>query len=168
MPSLAASVCRRQHHDSDRCAAVFIISFVSTVLLSLRHVADIVSWRMLVWGLTKGQCLHKDSTRGYQRNWERLRAPSDRSHWPNALYAAVRSNSVYWTHGYFSPASMSLCYDFPSESLWRLIWRTKGWRGGEGYCSLPSVVYGILQGDKLVALENKPQTRSEKNVFNPN
>jgi hypothetical protein len=33
----------RQHHDSDRCAAVFIISFVSTVLLSLRHVADIVS-----------------------------------------------------------------------------------------------------------------------------
>jgi hypothetical protein len=34
----------RQHHNSDRCAAVFIISFVSTVLLSLRHVADIVSW----------------------------------------------------------------------------------------------------------------------------
>jgi hypothetical protein len=33
----------RQHHDSDRCAAVFIISFVSTVLLSLRHVADITS-----------------------------------------------------------------------------------------------------------------------------
>jgi hypothetical protein len=32
----------RQHHDSDRCAAVFIISFVSTVL-SLRHVTDIVS-----------------------------------------------------------------------------------------------------------------------------
>jgi hypothetical protein len=28
----------RQHHDSDRCEAV------STVLLSLRHVADIVSW----------------------------------------------------------------------------------------------------------------------------
>jgi hypothetical protein len=34
----------RQDHDSDRCAAVFIISFVSIVLLSLRHVADIVSW----------------------------------------------------------------------------------------------------------------------------
>jgi hypothetical protein len=33
----------RQHHDSDWCAAVFIISFISTVLLSLRHVADIVS-----------------------------------------------------------------------------------------------------------------------------
>jgi hypothetical protein len=43
----------RQHHDSDRCAAVFIISFVSTVLLSLRHVADIVSWRMPVCGLPK-------------------------------------------------------------------------------------------------------------------
>jgi hypothetical protein len=28
---------------SDRNAAVFIISFVSTVLLSLRHVADIMS-----------------------------------------------------------------------------------------------------------------------------
>jgi hypothetical protein len=41
----------RQHHDSDRCAAVFIISYVSTVLLSLRHVADIVSWRMPVCGL---------------------------------------------------------------------------------------------------------------------
>jgi hypothetical protein len=27
----------------DRCATVFLISFVSTVLLSLRHVADIVS-----------------------------------------------------------------------------------------------------------------------------
>jgi hypothetical protein len=34
----------REHHDSDRCAAVFIISFVSTVLFSLGHVADIVSW----------------------------------------------------------------------------------------------------------------------------
>jgi hypothetical protein len=41
----------RQHHDSDRCATVFIISFVSTVLLSLRHVADIVSWRMPVCDL---------------------------------------------------------------------------------------------------------------------
>jgi hypothetical protein len=38
----------RQHHDSDQCAAVFIISFVSTVLLSLRHVADIVSWLLHV------------------------------------------------------------------------------------------------------------------------
>jgi hypothetical protein len=38
----------RQHHDSDRCAAVFIISFVSTVFLSLRHVADIVSWLLHV------------------------------------------------------------------------------------------------------------------------
>jgi hypothetical protein len=38
----------RQHHDSDRCAAVFIISFVSTVLLSLRHVANIVSWLLHV------------------------------------------------------------------------------------------------------------------------
>jgi hypothetical protein len=43
----------RRHHDSDRCAAVFIISFVSTVLLSLRHVADIVSWHMPVCGLPK-------------------------------------------------------------------------------------------------------------------
>jgi hypothetical protein len=34
----------RQHHDSDRCATVFVISFVSTVLIYLRHVADIVSW----------------------------------------------------------------------------------------------------------------------------
>jgi hypothetical protein len=33
----------RQHHDPDRCAAVFIVSFVSTVLLSLHHVTDIVS-----------------------------------------------------------------------------------------------------------------------------
>jgi hypothetical protein len=38
----------RQHHDSDRCAPVFIISFVSTVLLSLRHVAYIVSWLLHV------------------------------------------------------------------------------------------------------------------------
>jgi hypothetical protein len=38
----------RQHHDSDPCAAVFIISFVSTVLLSLSHVADIVSWLLHV------------------------------------------------------------------------------------------------------------------------
>jgi hypothetical protein len=38
----------RQHHDSDRCAAVFIISFVSTVLISLRHVADIESWLLHV------------------------------------------------------------------------------------------------------------------------
>jgi hypothetical protein len=38
----------RQHHDSDRCAAVFIISFVSTVLLSLHQVADIVSWLLHV------------------------------------------------------------------------------------------------------------------------
>jgi hypothetical protein len=38
----------RQHDDSDKCAAVFIISFVSTVLLSLRHVADIVSWLLHV------------------------------------------------------------------------------------------------------------------------
>jgi hypothetical protein len=38
----------RQHHDSDLCAAIFIISFVSTVLLSLRHVADIVSWLLHV------------------------------------------------------------------------------------------------------------------------
>jgi hypothetical protein len=38
----------RQHHDLDRCTAVFIISFVSTVLLSLRHVADIVSWLLHV------------------------------------------------------------------------------------------------------------------------
>jgi hypothetical protein len=46
-----------QHHDSDRWAAVFIISFVSTVFLSLRHVADIVSWRMLVCGLAYcGRC----------------------------------------------------------------------------------------------------------------
>jgi hypothetical protein len=37
-----------QHHDSDRCAAVFVISFVSTLLLSLRHVADIVSWLLHV------------------------------------------------------------------------------------------------------------------------
>jgi hypothetical protein len=37
-----------QHRDSDRCAAVFIISFVSTVLLSLRHVTDIVSWLLHV------------------------------------------------------------------------------------------------------------------------
>jgi hypothetical protein len=34
----------RQHHDSDRCAVVFIISFILTVLLSLRHVVDIVCW----------------------------------------------------------------------------------------------------------------------------
>jgi hypothetical protein len=38
----------RQHHDSDRCAAVFIISFVSTVRLSLCHVADNVSWLLHV------------------------------------------------------------------------------------------------------------------------
>jgi hypothetical protein len=38
----------RQHHDSDRCAEVFIISFFSTVLLSLHHVADIVSWLLHV------------------------------------------------------------------------------------------------------------------------
>jgi hypothetical protein len=38
----------RQHHDSDRCAAVFIISFVSTVFLSSRHVADIVPWLLHV------------------------------------------------------------------------------------------------------------------------
>jgi hypothetical protein len=38
----------RLHYDSDRCVAVFIISFVSTVLLSLRHVADIVSWLLHV------------------------------------------------------------------------------------------------------------------------
>jgi hypothetical protein len=38
----------RQHHNSDRRAAVFIISFVSNVLLSLRHVADIVSWLLYV------------------------------------------------------------------------------------------------------------------------
>jgi hypothetical protein len=38
----------RQHHDSGRYGAVFIISFVSTVLLSLRHVADIVSWLLHV------------------------------------------------------------------------------------------------------------------------
>jgi hypothetical protein len=38
----------RQHHHSDRCAAVFIMSFVSTVLLSFRHVADIVSWPLHV------------------------------------------------------------------------------------------------------------------------
>jgi hypothetical protein len=38
----------RQRHNSDRCAAVFVISFVSTVLLSLRHVADIVSWLLHV------------------------------------------------------------------------------------------------------------------------
>jgi hypothetical protein len=38
----------RQHHDSDRCATVYIISFVSTVLLSLRRVADIVSWLLHV------------------------------------------------------------------------------------------------------------------------
>jgi hypothetical protein len=48
---VSAAWSRRQHHDSDRCAAVFIISFVSTVLLSLRHVTDIVSWRMSVCGL---------------------------------------------------------------------------------------------------------------------
>jgi hypothetical protein len=46
----------RHHHDSDRCAAVFIISFVSTVLLSLRHVADIMSWRMPVCGLPSNSC----------------------------------------------------------------------------------------------------------------
>jgi hypothetical protein len=34
----------RRHHDSDWCAAVFIISFVSTV----RHVAGIVSWLLHV------------------------------------------------------------------------------------------------------------------------
>jgi hypothetical protein len=53
----------RQHHDSDRCAEVFIISFVLTVLLSMRHVADIVSWLLHVlthagvrptWGWTAG------------------------------------------------------------------------------------------------------------------
>jgi hypothetical protein len=33
---------------TDWCAAVFIILFVSTVLLSLRHVADIVSWLLHV------------------------------------------------------------------------------------------------------------------------
>jgi hypothetical protein len=38
----------RQNHDSDRCATVFVISFVSTVLLSFRHVADIVSWLLHV------------------------------------------------------------------------------------------------------------------------
>jgi hypothetical protein len=38
----------RQHHELDRCAAVFIISFVSTVLLSLPNVADIVSWLLHV------------------------------------------------------------------------------------------------------------------------
>jgi hypothetical protein len=36
------------YHDSDRCAAVFIISFVLTVFLSLRHVADILSWLLHV------------------------------------------------------------------------------------------------------------------------
>jgi hypothetical protein len=47
--------CRRQDHNSDRCAVVFIISFVSTVLLSLRHVTDIVSMscRMPVCSLPK-------------------------------------------------------------------------------------------------------------------
>jgi hypothetical protein len=45
---VSASWSWRQHHYSDRCAAVFIISFVSTVLLSLRHVADIVSWLLHV------------------------------------------------------------------------------------------------------------------------
>jgi hypothetical protein len=43
----------RQHHDSDRCTAVFIISFVSTLLLSLRHVAYIMSWLFFLWGGTK-------------------------------------------------------------------------------------------------------------------
>jgi hypothetical protein len=45
-----------QHHDSDRCAAVFIISFVLTVLLPLLHVQTscldcYMSWRMPVCGL---------------------------------------------------------------------------------------------------------------------
>jgi hypothetical protein len=43
-----ASFVIRQHHDSDRCAAVFISSFVSTVLLSLRHVADL-TWLDACW-----------------------------------------------------------------------------------------------------------------------
>jgi hypothetical protein len=38
----------RQHHDSGRCVAVFITSFVSTVHLSLRQVADMVSWPLHV------------------------------------------------------------------------------------------------------------------------
>jgi hypothetical protein len=50
----------RQHHDSDRCAAVFIISFVSTVLLSLRHVTDIVSW-----------LLHVLTHASVRRTWEK-------------------------------------------------------------------------------------------------
>jgi hypothetical protein len=51
---MSAAWSWRQHHDSDRCAAVFIISFVSTVLLSLRHVAECyMSWRMPMCGLPK-------------------------------------------------------------------------------------------------------------------
>jgi hypothetical protein len=46
--AVSAAWSWRQHYGSDRRAAVFIISFVSTVLLSLRHVADIVSWLLHV------------------------------------------------------------------------------------------------------------------------
>jgi hypothetical protein len=73
----------RQHHDSGRCAAVFKISFVSTVLLSLRHVADIVSWCMPVCGLTKREySAHSDATAWCYRDF-------------NTFYPQLRSTALW-------------------------------------------------------------------------
>jgi hypothetical protein len=54
-----------------------------------------------------------------------------------------------------SPASKSFAIISP-RNLFEDSWRTKGWRETEGCFFLPTVVYGILEGYNLIALENKP------------
>jgi hypothetical protein len=50
-----------QHHDSDRCAAVFINSFVSTVFLSMSQTSCLdcyMSWRPSnLWALARHTCI---------------------------------------------------------------------------------------------------------------
>jgi hypothetical protein len=68
---------------------------------------------------------------GCQRNLERLLAPSDQSHWPDAQPTRVRSCTVYWTRGYFqvqhpNQTSKSFAIISPRKIFEDSSWRTNG------------------------------------------
>jgi hypothetical protein len=72
------------------------------------------------------------------------------------MHCTQESEAILCTEG---PAvSKSFAAISPRNLFEDSSWRREGWREADGYCSLPSEVYRILQADILEADKKKPYT----------
>jgi hypothetical protein len=125
-------------------------------------------WLELNWLLRiKTNVYIKYSTRVNQRNFGMLRC-FFRSEPLTGCSAHEGPQENCALNARLFPGSASK--SFAIISPWNLFkdssWRTKAWREAEAYCCLPSVLYGILEGHNLMALEKKPWIPKRVKQFN--